>query len=103
MSSYADIEMKIVQWGEARGILPNQTVPAATLKMVSEVGELCDAIAKKDKKMIVDGVGDTMVTLIMLCALLDINVVDCMYEAYDEIKDRKGRLLPNGIFLKDAL
>jgi hypothetical protein len=47
-------------------------------------------------------VGDVLVTLIMGAALADVNVVDCLAQAYDEIKDRKGTLLPNGIFQKEA-
>jgi hypothetical protein len=42
-----------------------------------------------------------MVCLINYCALQDINLVDCMAWAYDEIKDRKGTLLPNGVFVKE--
>jgi hypothetical protein len=33
--------------------------------------------------------------------LQDINLVGCMELAYDEIKDRKGTLLANGVFVKD--
>lgn len=99
--SYADAEMKILQWSEARGIIKHQTPEAAMLKMVSEVGELADAIAKKNADEVIDAVGDTMVCLINLCAKLDINVVDCMYAAYGVIKDRKGYLNENGIFIKE--
>jgi hypothetical protein len=50
---------------------------------------------------ITDGVGDVMVCLIIYCALLDINLVDCMEWAYEEIKERKGTLLENGVFVKE--
>ena len=55
---------------------------------------------KKDREAIVDSVGDVMVCLINYCALQDINLVDCMEVAYDQIKNRKGILLPNGVFQK---
>ena len=42
-----------------------------------------------------------MVCLIIYCALQDINLVGCMELAYKEIKDRKGTLLANGVFVKD--
>lgn len=29
------------------------------------------------------------------------DLVQCLAEAYDEIKDRKGTLMPNGIFVKE--
>jgi len=99
--TYADIEMKIVQWAEARKIVPNSTPATQLLKAMSELGELADATIKNDKPGIVDGVGDVMVCLVAYCALHDINLVGCMYAAYDEIKHRKGTLLPNGVFVKE--
>jgi NTP pyrophosphatase (non-canonical NTP hydrolase) len=98
--SYADIEIKIIQWAEARKIIPNSNPESQLLKAVSEIGELADATIKKDKEAILDSVGDVMVCLINYCALQDINLVDCMEIAYDQIKNRKGILLPNGVFQK---
>lgn len=98
--SYADIEMKVLQWAEARKIIPNSTPETQLLKAMSELGELADATIKDDKYGIVDGVGDVMVCLINYCALQDINLVGCLKLAYAQIKDRKGTLLPNGVFVK---
>jgi NTP pyrophosphatase (non-canonical NTP hydrolase) len=100
--SYADVEIKIIQWAEARKIIPNSTPETQLLKAVSEMGELADATIKNDKEAIVDSVGDVMVCLVNYCALQDISLVDCMQVAYDQIKNRKGTLLPNGVFKKDA-
>ena len=101
MTTYANVEMDIVRWAEARKIIPNSNSQTQLLKAVSEMGELADATIKQDGPAIVDGVGDVMVCLIIYCALLDINLVNCMEYAYKEIKDRKGTLLPNGVFLKE--
>ena len=100
--SYADIEIRIIQWAEARKIIPNSNPESQLLKAVSEIGELADATIKKDREAIVDSVGDVMVCLINYCALQDINLVDCMEVAYDQIKNRKGILLPNGVFQKEV-
>jgi NTP pyrophosphatase (non-canonical NTP hydrolase) len=100
--SYANIEMRIIQWAEARKIIPNSTPDVQLLKAMSEMGELADATIKNDQEAIVDAVGDVMVCLINYCALQNINVVDCMEVAYDQIKNRKGILLPNGVFKKDC-
>lgn len=99
--SYADYEMKILQWAEARKIIPNSTPETQLLKAFSEMGELADATIKGDRLDVMDAVGDVMVCLINYCALQDINLVDCMELAYDQIKDRKGTLLPNGVFVKE--
>ncbi len=100
--SYSNTEIKIIQWAEARRIIPNSTPDTQLLKAMSELGELADATIKKDKEGIVDGVGDVMVCLINYCALQDINLVSCMEEAYRQIKDRKGTLMPNGVFVKEV-
>lgn len=100
--SYANVEIKIIQWAESRRIIPNSTPEVQLLKAMSEMGELADATIKKDKEAIVDAVGDVMVCLVNYCALQDINLVDCMEVAYDQIKNRRGTLLPNGLFVKDA-
>jgi len=100
--SYANVEIKIIQWAEQRKIIPNSTPEVQLLKAMSEMGELADATIKKDKEAIVDAVGDVMVCLVNYCALQDINLVDCMEVAYDQIKNRRGTLLPNGLFVKES-
>jgi NTP pyrophosphatase (non-canonical NTP hydrolase) len=100
--SYAAIEMKIIQWSESRKIIPNSNPESQLLKAVSEMGELADATIKKDKEAVIDAVGDVMVCLINYCALQDIHLVDCMEVAYDQIKNRRGTLLPNGVFQKEV-
>jgi len=101
MRSYRQVEHDIIQWAEVRKIIPNATPATQTLKLVSEVGELADAIIKNDAEATVDAVGDVMVCLINVCALLDLDIVACMDVAYEEIKDRKGTLMPNGMFIKE--
>lgn len=99
--SYADYEMRIVQWAEARQIIPNSTPEVQLLKAISEMGELANATIKGNRLDVMDGVGDVMVCLINYCALQDINLVDCMELAYNQIKNRKGTLLANGVFVKE--
>lgn len=99
--SYADVEMKVIQWAEARQIIPNSTPATQLLKLVSELGELSDATIKNDLDNIKDGVGDVMVCLINYCALQDIDLVECIKSAFREIQHRKGTLLSNGVFVKE--
>lgn len=98
--SYANIEIKVIQWAEARRIIPNAKPHTQLMKAVSEMGELCDAELKGQMSLIKDGVGDVLVCLINYCALKDINLVSCIEEAYEQIKDRKGTTLPDGTFVK---
>jgi NTP pyrophosphatase (non-canonical NTP hydrolase) len=100
--SYAELEMKVIQWSEARKIIPNSTPIAQWKKAAEELDELRDALVKNDRAEAIDAVGDTVVCLINICALLDINLVDCLESAYNEIKDRKGTMNAEGIFVKEV-
>lgn len=100
--SYADVELKVIRWAEDRKIIPNAKPYTQLMKAGSELGELYDAELKNNLPMIKDGVGDVLVCLINYCALKDINLVDCLEAAFDEIKDRKGTLMPDGTFVKDV-
>ena len=100
--SYADVEMKIIQWSEARKIIPNSTPQAQLLKAVEEMGELAAATIRNNRPSIEDSIGDVMVCLVNYCALQDINLVTCMENAYDEIKHRKGYMNTSGQFVKEA-
>jgi NTP pyrophosphatase (non-canonical NTP hydrolase) len=75
---------------------------AQLLKTMSELGELADATLKSDRDGIVDGVGDVMVTLIIYAALQDVSLEECLTAAYEQIKDRKGVLTPEGVFVKEG-
>ena len=48
MSSYNELELAVVRWSEARGIIQNSDAKTQLLKAVSEMGELADAVNKKD-------------------------------------------------------
>lgn len=99
--SYAQYEMKVIQWSEARKIIPNSTPLAQWKKAQEELDELHDALEAGDRAAIRDGVGDTVVCLINICALADLDLVDCLAAAYAEIKDRKGTMNAEGIFVKE--
>jgi len=48
-----------------------------------------------------DGIGDVVVTLVIIAAQLEISFEECVALAYDEIKDRKGKMI-NGVFVKEG-
>ena len=100
--SFRELESDLLRWGEARRIIPNAKPHTQLMKAVSELGELCDAELKADMAKIEDGVGDVVVCLIMYCALKDIDLTQCLGKAYDEIKDRRGTMTPDGTFVKET-
>jgi NTP pyrophosphatase (non-canonical NTP hydrolase) len=101
--SFDELYVRVVGWSRARQIIPNSTANAQFLKMVSEMGELADGIAKKDVALTADAVGDVLVCMINFCELAGLDMVDCLEGAYKEIKDRKGTLMPNGVFIKETI
>ena len=98
---YEEIEQKIIQWSKDRKIIPNATPVSQLLKAFEEMGGLAAGEARGNYDMITDAVGDVMVCLVNYCALRGISIAKCMEYAYDEIKDRKGTLMPNGVFVKE--
>ena len=98
--TYAKTEIDVIRWGEARGIVQNSTPYAQALKTKEELDELFDAISKGDAEATADAYGDILVTLVMGCACADLDLVECFKGAYEEIKDRKGFLNKDGIFVK---
>lgn len=102
MSSFSDLELKVIRWGEARGIIKNGNSQTQMLKGMSEFGELADAIIKKDREKIIDGIGDVLVVLLLVADLEGLDLVSCLESAYNEIKDRKGYLNSDGVFIKET-
>lgn len=95
------LEAQVLEWSAQRGILEYSSKQAQCLKAVSEVGELSDAVLKADHDAIVDGIGDSIVCLINLAAMQGVDLHECVSRAYDEIKDRKGRLNTHGAWVKE--
>jgi hypothetical protein len=56
---------------------------------------------KKYKHEVADGIGDMLVTIIILAELVELESLDCLQLAYDEIKGRKGKMV-DGLFVKES-
>ena len=100
--SFAQVEMAVIRWAEERGIIQHSTSQAQYIKAVTEIGELGDAITKRDRAGIVDALGDTLVCLINLATIENLDLTKCLESAYAEIRHRKGRMLPSGVFQKES-
>ena len=87
-------------WEMKRGILNNSTPLAQFAKLVSEMGELGDNIAKQ--RDVTDDIGDCLVVLNTLAIMNDTTLEECLKVAYDDIKDRKGHMNSHGVFIKEG-
>jgi hypothetical protein len=71
----------VVAWAEARNLIKGSDPKSQTLKTVSEFGELAQAIINEDRDLIVDGIGDTLVTQIIVSAQLGVDFGLCLQVA----------------------
>jgi len=87
-------------WAKERGLYDKGDPKTQALKLVEEVGETCRAILKEDYDQVIDGIGDSVVVLTNLAELMDVKIEECIASAYNEIKNRTGKM-DNGTFKKD--
>jgi len=90
----------IRKWAEDRGLYKGGDTKTQSLKLVEEVGEICRAILKDNHSDVEDGIGDAVVVLTNLAELQGTSIEACIDRAYNEIKDRTGKM-DNGTFKKD--
>ena len=99
--TFEQLTRNVQEWSAARGIYEHSSGRAQLLKAFSEMGELADAEIEDDGTAAADAVGDVLVCLINYCTLYGLCITSCLAAAWDEIKDRKGRMIPGGAFVKD--
>lgn len=95
------LEQNVIQWAADRGIFEHSDSKAQALKAVSELGEVADAVIKGRRDDLTDGIGDTIVCLINLAYMNGTDLTECVTKAWNEIKDRKGRMVAGGAFVKE--
>ena len=115
MKTYRSLELDVIKWSEDRKIIPRSTPKAQAKKLVEEANETWEAATKlsfmgdlpkdslavqKTRRELIDGLGDCMVCLINIAALADVDLVECLGAAYEEIKGRRGEMNEEGIFVK---
>lgn len=91
----------IRDWAKERGIYEKGTLNGQFIKLIEEVNELKEGIENENDEEIIDAIGDCVVVLTNLANFIDVDIEDCINSAYNEIKNRKGKMI-NGTFVKDA-
>jgi NTP pyrophosphatase (non-canonical NTP hydrolase) len=95
-----ELSYLLFDWAKDKGIMHRENSGNQMLKVMEEIGETASALAKNDIKALEDGIGDSMVTLIILSHQMDLNPSKCLQTAWEEIRDRTGKT-KNGVFIKD--
>jgi NTP pyrophosphatase (non-canonical NTP hydrolase) len=107
--NYEELSKLVVQWGKDKGIFSKSTPLRQLDKTQEELEETREALIKliapnaqeiKAIEEVKDGIGDMLVTIIMLGEMVGMDTVNCLQTAYDVIKQRTGRMV-DGQFVKD--
>lgn len=124
--NYEELSALVLRWGEDKGIFAKSTPLRQLDKTQEELDETKEALQKLasltdqqilSEKLLTDnpetlnleedalaeakdGIGDMLVTIILLAKMVDMNSVDCLQAAYDVIKKRTGKMV-DGQFVKD--
>lgn len=101
---FTELIDKVNDWADKRSL--KQADPKIQwMRITEEVGEIRDVLLKPTKftepqAALKDAIGDTLVTVLVLAHQLGLDVTECLSIAYDEIKNRKGKMV-NGTFIKE--
>lgn len=88
---------KINEWAISHG-LDKGNPKIEWMKVTEEVGEIRDVFLKPNdfadpEWSLKDAIGDSIVTLIVLCLQLGYDAEECLTIAYNDIKDRQGVMI----------
>ena len=119
--TFDNLRNKVLDWGRSKDLLHYENSEKQFLKFMEEVLEFRDewllyvheynkidyGEADNDPEVIELRhnmkleMGDIFVTLLILCDQLNLDPVECLYKAYEKIKDRRGETI-NGVFIKEG-
>jgi len=88
----------IENWHEDRNLIDGASDKDQVCKLIQEVGELSDNVCKQ--RDVADDIGDCIVVLINIAKRNKLSIKDCLAVAYNDIKDRKGKMV-DGVFIKE--
>lgn len=100
-----DLIAKVNEWAISHG-LDKGDPKIEWMKVTEEVGEIRDVFLKPNdfddpELALKDAIGDSIVTLVVLCLQLGYDVEECLKIAYNNIKDRQGVMI-NDNFVKEV-
>ena len=95
-----ELVKQVEQWSKDKN-LDKGNPDRQALKFYEEAGEVGAALSRNKLDDLKDGIGDTVVTLIILAQQHGWSLQECLQYAYDEISKRKGRTI-NGTFIKES-
>lgn len=92
---------RVAKWAEDRNLIEGSTPLLQMTKLWEECEELSHALQDNNRAEVVDAIGDIQVVLAVMCAQMGYCIDTCREFAWDEIKDRKGKMV-DGVFVKEV-
>ncbi|NKD48199.1 MazG-like family protein [Mammaliicoccus sciuri] len=90
---------QVEQWSIDKGLDKGNSFTQYA-KSSEEMGEVAAALCRNDIDELKDGIGDVIVTLIILAQQNNMTLYECLEQAYGEIKNRTGAMSKDGSFIK---
>lgn len=97
----SDWKERIKQWAADRNSIEGSTPWKQFAKLEEECEELARSLRGLDFREIKDAIGDIQVVLAVMCCQLGIDIDECREIAWEQIKDRKGKMV-DGMFVKEV-
>lgn len=96
-NTFSELITKVNEWAISHG-LDKGNPKIEWMKVTEEVGEIRDVFLKPNdfadpEWSLKDAIGDSIVTLVVLCLQLGYDVEECLTIAYNDIKDREGVMI----------
>ena len=88
---------RVISWHYDRNLIEGSSDKDQVLKLAQELGELSDSVCKG--KDIRDDIGDMLVVMLNIAERNGVILSECLQQAWNDIKNRKGRMI-DGIFVK---
>jgi len=109
LESFDSLKENVLMWANDRDLLDERRpIEGQILKFEEEADEMAVAARQLAHRpgpdsltSFKDGVGDTLVTIIITCERFGVDPVDCLSYAYGEIRNRTGHVNEQGMFVKD--
>ena len=91
---------QVEQWSIDKGLDKGNSFTQYA-KSSEEMVEVAAALCRNDIDELRDGIGDVIVTLVILAQQNNMTLYECLEQAYEEIKDRTGVMSKDGSFIKE--
>ena len=110
IATFEHLKNEVLDWAKDKDLIHRKNSEKQFLKFIEEVFEFKaemdqveriehDKLREKYTDRMKLEMGDIIVTLIILCKQLDIDLFDCLNKAYKKISIRTGKTI-NGTFIK---